>query len=54
MLSQSEVATDVMFRTRAELLKIWPDLVRHAALNMSSEDVLGFLGRKLHPRSKPR
>ena len=26
-----------------------PDLVRHAALNMSSEDVLGFLGRKLHP-----
>jgi hypothetical protein len=28
---------------------VWPDLVRHAALNMSSEDVLGFLGRKLHP-----
>ena len=23
--------------------------MRHAALNMSSEDVLGFLGRKLHP-----
>ena len=31
------------------LLEIWPDLVRHAALNMSSDDVLGFLGRKLHP-----
>src|ERR671919_2413444 len=30
-------------------LKVWPDLVRHASLNMSSEDVLGFLGRKLHP-----
>ncbi len=29
--------------------QIWPDLVRHAALNLSSEDVLGFLGRKLHP-----
>ena len=28
---------------------IWPDLVHHAALNMGSEDVLGFLGRKLHP-----
>jgi hypothetical protein len=49
VLSQSEIATDVMFTTRPELLEIWPDLVRHAALNMSSEDVLGFLGRKLHP-----
>ena len=28
---------------------MWPDLVHHAALNLSSEDVLGFLGRKLHP-----
>jgi hypothetical protein len=49
VLSQAEVATDVMFRTRPRLLEIWPDLVRHAALNMSSDDVLGFLGRKLHP-----
>ena len=31
------------------LLQVWPDLVRHAAFNLSSEDVLGFLGRKLHP-----
>ena len=38
-----------MFTTRPQLLKVWPDLVRHATLNMSSEDVLGFLGRKLHP-----
>ena len=44
-LSQSEIATDVMFTTRPKLLEIWPDLVRHAALNMSTEDVLGFLGR---------
>lgn len=49
VLDQAEIATDVMFTTRPELLKIWPDLVHHAALNMSSEDVLGFLGRKLHP-----
>ena len=49
MLDQAEIATDIMFTSRAELLKIWPDLVRHATLNMSSEDVLGFLGRKLHP-----
>jgi hypothetical protein len=49
VLHQAEIATDVMFRTRPQLLNIWPDLVRHAALNMSSEDVLGFLGRTLHP-----
>jgi len=49
VLDQAEIATDVMFNTRPQLLAVWPDLVRHAALNMSSEDVLGFLGRKLHP-----
>ena len=49
VLDQAEIATDVMFATRPRLLEVWPDLVRHAALNMSSEDVLGFLGRKLHP-----
>jgi hypothetical protein len=49
VLDQAEIATDVMFQTRGQLLEIWPDIVRHAALNMSSSDVLGFLGRKLHP-----
>ena len=49
VLDQAEVATDVMFKTRPELIRVWPDLVRHATLNLSSEDVLGFLGRKLHP-----
>src|SRR5438445_11824811 len=38
-----------MFKTRPQLLEVWPDIVRHASLNMSSADVLGFLGRKLHP-----
>ncbi|MDP9421212.1 MAG: hypothetical protein M3P53_13930 [Actinomycetota bacterium] len=49
VLDQAEIATDVMFATRAKLLDIWPDLVHHAALNLGAEDVLGFLGRKLHP-----
>ena len=49
VLDQAEIATDVMFATRPKLLEVWPDLVRHAALNMSSQEVLGFLGRKLHP-----
>lgn len=49
VLDQAEIATDVMFTTRPELLKVWPDIVHHASLNMSAEDVLSFLGRKLHP-----
>jgi hypothetical protein len=49
VLDRTEIATDVMFKTRVDLLRIWPDLVHHAALNLGSEDVLGFLGRKLHP-----
>jgi hypothetical protein len=49
VLDQAEIATDVMFTSRPKLLGIWPDLVHHAALNLGSEDVLAFLGRKLHP-----
>ena len=49
VVDQAEVVTDVMFHRRAALQEIWPDLVRHASLNMSSADVVGFLGRKLHP-----
>src|SRR5918995_6245895 len=49
VLDQAEIATDVMFKTRPALLNVWPDLVHHAALNLGAEDVLGFLGRKLHP-----
>ena len=52
VLDQAEIATDVMFRTRPQLLAIWPDLVRHASVNLSSTDVLRFLGRKLHPSLK--
>ena len=46
---QAELATDVMFRSRAALLEIMPDLYEAAVLLLSSEDVLRFLGRKLHP-----
>src|SRR5712691_5800637 len=49
VIDQAEVATDVMFANRPALIAIWPDLVRHASLNLSSIDVLRFLGRKLHP-----
>jgi hypothetical protein len=47
-LDQAEVATDVMFSDRRSLTQVLPDLIHHATLNMSSTDVLRFLGRKLH------
>ena len=51
-LDQAEVATDVMFCDRRSLTAVLPDLMRHASLNMSSVDVLRFLGRKPHPSLK--
>jgi len=50
--AQCEVATDVMFRDRASLETILPDLFEHATLHFSAEDVLRFLGRKLHGNFK--
>ena len=49
VLDQAEIATDVMFKTRPQLLRGLARPGPPRRLNMSSEDVLGFLGRKLHP-----
>jgi hypothetical protein len=46
-LDQSEWATDVMFRTPDALADLYPRLLRHAAYNFSSTEVMRFLGRKL-------
>ena len=45
---QAEIATDVMFKDRARLQGIWADLRQAALLAFSAEEVLRFLGRKLH------
>jgi hypothetical protein len=52
VIDQAEIATDVMFRDRASLSQVMPDLIHHASLDMSSADVMCFLGRKLHPSLK--
>lgn len=44
-LAESEYATDVMFRDRAALARIYPGLVHHAMMSFGSEQVLRFLGR---------
>lgn len=46
---QAEIATDVLFDRPASLASFYPRLLEHASLCLSAEDVLSFLGRKLHP-----
>ena len=45
---QSEWATDLMFRSPAELARMYPALVRGAMECFSSPDVMRFLGKKPH------
>lgn len=52
---ESEWASDVMFKTPQLLAAVYPNLVRHGMLNLGSQEVLRFLGRKLldgqvHPK----
>jgi hypothetical protein len=47
---QIEVATDIVFCSRPALEDVLEHLVAHAASAFSAEDILRFLGRKLHPQ----
>lgn len=46
-VDQSEWASDVMFRGPGDLARIYPRLVHHAMQNLSSLEVMRFLGRKV-------
>src|SRR5581483_385283 len=50
VIDQAEYSTDVLFKGRQALAGLYPRLLDHAALNFSAQDILGFLGRRLHPR----
>lgn len=50
VIDQAEFATDVMFKSRTVLKSLYEKLLRHATMCFSAEDVLTFLGRKLHGR----
>lgn len=50
-VAESEYATDVMFRNRAALERIYPSLVHHAVMSFGSEQVLRFMGRPRGARS---
>jgi len=46
-VSESEYATDVLFRSPEDLARLYPSLVHHAVSSFSSPDVMRFLGRKV-------
>ena len=46
-VAQSEWSSDVLFRTRADLLSLYPRMVRHAITTFGAVDILRFLGHKL-------
>lgn len=50
VIDQAEYSTDVIFRSPQDLAQLYPRLLDHAAVNFSAQDILAFLGRRLHPR----
>jgi hypothetical protein len=49
VIDQAEYSTDVLFQSRAKLAQLYPRLLDHALLHFSAQDILTFLGRRLHP-----
>jgi hypothetical protein len=50
VVDQAEYATDLIFTSREALAGLYPRLLDHATVHFSAKDILGFLGRRLHPR----
>jgi hypothetical protein len=50
VIDQAEYATDVIFRDCATLARLYPRMLEHATVCFGAEDVMTFLGRKLHGR----
>jgi hypothetical protein len=48
VIDQAEYSTDVLFQSRAKLAELYPHLLNHALLRFSAQDILAFLGRRLH------
>lgn len=46
-VDQAEFATDILFPNREALASLYRELIQHALLCFSAQDVLGFLGKKL-------
>lgn len=46
-IDESEWATDLMFRSEAELSRLYPALVRHGMHSLACPDVMRFLGQRV-------
>lgn len=49
VIDQAEFSTDLLFKTPQALAQLYPRLLEHATLHFSAQDILTFLGRRLHP-----
>jgi hypothetical protein len=49
-IRESEIATDVMFRSEQALAAVYPALVNHAIMQFNSKKVMRFLGRRTNSR----
>jgi hypothetical protein len=47
-MDQCEYATDVMFNSREDLECVYMDFVQHGIANFRFDDVMTFMGRKMH------
>jgi hypothetical protein len=52
VIDQCEISTDIIFKDRASLEAILPDLYEYATTILSTEDAMKFLGRKMHGNFK--
>ena len=51
---ETEWATDVLFRSREDLARVYPPLIRHGITTFGSGDVLRFLGRRPYVQQFPK
>jgi hypothetical protein len=50
-VSESEYATDIVFRDAATLARLYPQWIRHAITTFSCNDVMRYLGRRVSTHS---
>jgi hypothetical protein len=46
--AQSEYAPDLVFQSRPHLAELFPRLAAHRPLTFTAQEVMSFLGRKVH------
>ncbi len=47
-IQQAEYSTDILFATRSKLAQLYGRILDYATVNFGAQDILTFLGRKLH------